>query len=145
MNSNSVDPYAIPLEEAQKWCKNWINLKQNEADLPEGDKYDTSDVRAFLVAKKDLLDLFAQAKNANYVRFYMSVREEVNKGKVPHLLMVNAIGKNPAKAVDLVGEIHDVELVKKLGDNIQVGTTLPVNDFSHPCPSTCDVNSALYV
>lgn len=129
------DPYKIPLKTAQDWCSNWINLKEKEESLNENEKYKPKDMRAFLVAREDLLDLFDQAPDANFVRFYIGLQEDGTK-KIPHLLMVNAEGESPATAKDLISDDagDDAALVEN-----------PVNDFSHPCPNTCDQSSALYV
>ena len=131
------DPYKIPLAQAQNWCKNWINLKENEANLSQEEKYNPKEMRAFLVAKEDLLDLFDQAPDAQYVRFYIGLNEQTKTGKKePHLLMVNAEGDSPKKAKDLVGPDAEEGLAS---------ASEPVNDFSHPCPSICDTSSPLYV
>ena len=81
-----VDPYKVPLEEAQKWCTNWIDLKDQEEGLAEDLKFNPKEMRAFLVSKKDLLDLFSQVNEAEYVRFYIGLREEgPQRRKVPHV------------------------------------------------------------
>lgn len=129
------DPYKIPLAQAQEWCKNWIDLKEKESELAEEEKYNPKEMRAFLVAKQDLLDLFEQAPDAQFVRFYLGLKEGKGK-KTPHLLMVNAEGDSPKTAKDLVG----IDSEEGFGSS-----TMPVNDFSHPCPSVCDSSSPLYV
>ncbi|SOE23921.1 hypothetical protein SAMN06298216_4294 [Spirosomataceae bacterium TFI 002] len=134
------DNYKIPLLKAQTWCENWIHLKDKEKDLAESDKYNPKEMRAFLVAKEDLLELFEQVEDAQYVRFYIGIHEETEKydkvKKIPHLLMVNARGTEPKNAKDVVGEE---------GDGTTAVEGAPVNDFSHPCPQICDTDSPLYV
>lgn len=134
------DNYKIPLLEAQTWCKNWIHLKDKEKDLAENEKYNPKEMRAFLIAKEDLLELFEQVEDAQYVRFYVGIQDKKESDdkikKIPHLLMVNARGSEPKNAKDVVGQE---------GDGTTASVSAPVNDFSHPCPRMCDEDSPLYV
>lgn len=134
------DKYKIPLKEAQDWCRNWINLDEAQAGMDEKDKHKTTDMRAFLIAKEDLKELFEQVPDARYVRFYVGLHDEEGKDgktkKIPHLLTVNARGDSPKNARDVVGP---------QGDNSMDGDDVPVNDVSHPCPRTCDEDSPMYV
>jgi hypothetical protein len=131
--SQTPDPYKIPQKKAQDWVKNWVEFTPAAPNATEGTR--TADMRAFLVKKKDLVDLMAQAPDANFVRFYvgMDIDEETKKG-TPHLLMVSAMGIDAAHAKDMID----------LNDDLASGQ-YPINDFTTLCPPICDDESPLFV
>lgn len=107
----------IPLAQAVDLTQNWVEYANlNKPLLPhDGAK------RAFKVSKEDILDLVNE-KNFCGIRIYL--------------------GKDTP---DASGDMRLVLVaVNAEDDDIIVGKSPGVYDFSMPCPSTCDLTSPLY-
>lgn len=138
MSQESPDPFKIPLKVAQEWVANWLNYQPNSVgDSP------TSQMKAFLIRRQDLLDLFDQAPDADFVRMYIGLQEGLgSEKKTPHLLMVNSVvAPDPEvpglfRVSDLIFDIRGNDASLNLSEGV-------VNDYSMPSPPYTDPDSPL--
>lgn len=110
---------AISLKEAQRWAKRWTK--------EEGNYNKHHHVHAFLIPKKDILEVLVEGIDA--ARAYIGVNDEgVEK------LMIVGTKFDPLTGI-YVDMISDGDGVNKEADNIY--------DFTRPCPTDCDPSSPL--
>lgn len=117
----------ISLEQAQQWVTNYVTVQSGDF------------IRAFLVSADDLTSILAEKnkndESPNFVRFYLASDTPHGTTEDLHLVLTAAYSADgtPGNAIDFV---------QKDDPNAQ---DYPLYDFTHPCPSTCDTNSALYI
>ncbi|KAB7731408.1 hypothetical protein F5984_11495 [Rudanella paleaurantiibacter] len=137
------EPFAIPLETAQQYAENWI-----EADPQKDPNLSPTDMRAFLVRKKEFIEILSQY-DTEYIRMYVGRKPvaEAPGSLEACLVLVSAArrgdvqpevkGKNPDDIIDLIGT---VETERQLSEE-----NYYVFDFSTLCPPACDTESPLFV
>lgn len=128
----------IPLDEAEKWTKNW------REKCPDNCK-------AFLIPTEDLVEVLEEmnilkkTKKGNYklkktkgkdVRAYMAIDPETKEGGGEKLLIVGTkLGKDGVYRDMIPNRKDDYEL----GDGDE-----DIYDFTSPCPNKCDSGSPLF-
>lgn len=111
---------AISLDEAQRWAKRWSK--------EEGEYNKHHNVHAFLIPKKDILEVLVEGIDA--VRAYIGVND-----KGVEKLMIVGTKFDPLTGV-YVDMISEGDGVNKEADNIY--------DFTEPCPTACDPESPMF-
>lgn len=143
MAQETPDPFKIPLKLAQEWINNWLNYQPPTTALEDSP---TSLLRGFLIRRQDLLDLFEQAPDADFVRMYIGLQEGLGndiKSKTPHLLMVNA-AVTPDTEVPGLFRVSDL-IFDANGDEVSANVMEAgvVNDYTLPVPPYTDPDSPL--
>ena len=107
--------YDLPLETAVEWTARWRAFQQEAKPDPTNDK------KAFRVNVQELIDVVKGIPDqVEYVRFYLGLDDELTE----HMILVGVDKDNK-------------DLCTYEGQSCTY-------DFTHPCPSTCDVDSPLY-
>lgn len=115
VQSPQNDLYEISLEVAIDWTNRWRQFQSENKPNPDDSK------KAFRVDVAELQEVVNNIPGkVKYVRFYMGLDDKA----IEHLLMVGVDEENK----DLYA--YDGKAY--------------TYDFSHPCPSTCDIDSPLY-
>lgn len=114
---------AISLNEAQRWAKRWSK--------EEGQYNKHHHVKAFLIPKKDILEVLVEGIDA--VRTYIGVDD---KG-VEKLMIVGT-------KYDPETKIY-VDMITTVGCENNAAVTDSIYDFTQPCPPDGDPNSPLNV
>lgn len=111
---------AISLNEAQRWAKRWSK--------EEGQYNKHHHVHAFLIPKKDILEVLVEGIDA--VRAYIGVND-----KGVEKLMIVGTKLDPLTGI-YVDMISEGDGVNKEADTIY--------DFTEPCPTACDPESPMF-
>ena len=111
---------AISLNEAQRWAKRWSK--------EEGQYNKHHNVHAFLIPKKDILEVLVEGIDA--VRAYIGVND-----KGVEKLMIVGTKLDPLTGI-YVDMISEGDGVNKEADTIY--------DFTEPCPTACDPESPMF-
>ena len=111
---------AISLNEAQRWAKRWSK--------EEGQYNKHHHVHAFLIPKKDILEVLVEGIDA--VRAYIGVND---KG-VEKLMIVGT-------KLDPLTGIYEDMISEGDGVNKEADT---IYDFTEPCPTACDPESPMF-
>lgn len=111
---------AISLNEAQRWAKRWSK--------EEGQYNKHHHVHAFLIPKKDILEVLVEGIDA--VRAYIGVND-----KGVEKLMIVGTKLDPLTGI-YVDMISEGDGVNKEADAIY--------DFTEPCPTACDPESPMF-
>ncbi|GLB48249.1 hypothetical protein [Neptunitalea lumnitzerae] len=144
MSNLTLAENQLTLEEAQKRISNYLASKENfQADLQllekgaikpqefyEKYKEDSNQVlRAFTIPGDDFISL-ANMEGVKQVRAYLGIKDGETK---PCLLLCGVNDENK----DIVYTVEQQTALEL--------KTSGVYDFTSPCPSVCDTNSALFV
>lgn len=111
---------AISLKEAQRWAKRWSK--------EEGNYNKHQHVHAFLIPKKDILEVLVEGIDA--VRAYIGVDDN---GVEKLMIVGTKFDSSTGIYVDMISQ----------GDGVNKEVD-SIFDFTEPCPPACDPKSPMF-